>query len=323
MVNIVFSGIYAFLFLLVVAVLIAVWTNYKRDKKNLLFLLQCVVVLGWLLVDFAVLHIGNINLNIFFWNLNLAFLAFSPVLLFIISFRNFLPGVKLPAACKVILIGIPTITTLITITANFHSLFRIVDTLVVWPRATEYSFGPWFMVHAPFSFGVAVASIAVVVYGLVKKTASNRNAAVLFIVALAAVMAGTLTYMTEILPVDINPTSIGAAVAMVAVHMALYEGDYSVFFRMFNTLKSRITFPVLGAVFAMMITVTLLVATSTNRLVEHFEDDRMTATVQAVRAYITSLERQTFMTASAMGSSAELIRLIDAYNAGQVPREAI
>ena len=225
--------------------------------------------------------------------------------------------------CKALLIGIPSITTLITLTANFHSLFRVVESLVVWPRITEYTFGPWFMIHAPFTFGIAAASIVVILYGMSKNTTPDRSSAILFVIALSAIMAGTLAYMVDVLPFDINPTSVGAALAVVPIHMALSGNKYGFIFCMFNTLKSRTTFPVLMAMFLMMITVTLFVAIGTRGLTSHFEEDRVSATTQAVQAYLSALERQTFMTASAMGSSSELIRLINDYEAGRSTRESI
>jgi len=323
MVNMVFSGIYAFLSLLVIAILIATWTDYKRGKGDFSFLMICICVLGWLTVDFAKLHINNINANIFFWNSNLAFLAFAPVILFMSAFQNFVPNVKLHTAFKVIIITIPSITTIITLTANFHSLFRIVDTLTVWPRATSYTWGPWFMIHAPFTFGITIASIIVIIYGLVKKTIPNRIFAALYGIALALIMAGTLLYMLDILPFDINPTSVGAALAVLPVHIALTDTKHGIMFSIFNTLKSRTIFPVLMAMFLMMLGVTIFTARSTRLLVEHFEDNRMDTAIRSVRTHLDSMERQLTIAASAMGSSNELVRLINSFNAGETTREEI
>jgi len=323
MVNMVFSSIYAFLALLVIAILIATWTDYKRGKGDFSFLMICLCIVGWLLVDFAKLHISNINVNIFFWNLNLAFLAFAPAILFMSAFQNFVPNVKLHMVFKVILIGIPSITTIVTLTANFHSLFRIVESLTVWPRATSYTWGPWFLVHAPFTFGITVASIVVIIYGVVKKTIPNRLFAALYGIALALIMAGTLSYMLDILPFDINPTSVGAGLAVLPVHIALTDTKHGIIFSIFNTLKSRTIFPVLMVMFLMMFGVTVFTARSTRLLVEHFEDNRMDTAVLSVRTHLETMENHLFATAAAVSTSSELIDLMNAYNAGDITREPV
>jgi len=323
MVNMVFSAIYAFMFLLVVVIFTAAFTNYKKNGRNFLFLLMCVSVMGWLAADFAVLHIKHIGLNIFVWNANLAFLAFAPVILFISTFQKFIPNTKLPMICKVIIVGIPSITTLVTLTANFHPFFRVVESLIVWPRATEYTFGHWFLVHAPFTFGITIASIIVIIYAMAKDTAPSRSSAVLYIIALSAIMAGTLSYMLNILPVDINPTSIGAALSTIPIHIALSDNKYSITFRMFNTLKSRTTFPVLGAMFIMVMALTLFVTLGTRNLTDHLEDERITVTARSARAYLGLMEQHTSTAAAVLGSSAELIRLVDAYEAGEPVRDEI
>jgi len=120
------SAIYAFLLLVVIAVFIAVKVNHKRHKQNFLLMLVSINVLLWVLADFMILYINNISVNIFVWNVSLIFIAFAPVLMFFILFQFFVPNVKLPMLCKVILIGMPSITTEITLTENFHFLFRVV-----------------------------------------------------------------------------------------------------------------------------------------------------------------------------------------------------
>ena len=323
MINMIASPVYAFLMLSVIAVWIAAQVNYKKAKQNPMFIVLCICILLWIISDFAILFVNHTELNIFIWNSSLIFIAFSPVILFSITFKYFLPDAKLPMVCKVVLWGIPSISTLITLTANFHSLFRVVESLTIWPRSVEYFFGPWFMIHAPFSFGVAIASIVVIVYSLVKKITPFNTPSILFIFALAAIISGTLTYMFDILPIDINPTSMGAAIALVLIHLALTDRRYDVAFRIFNTLKSRTTFPVLMVMTLMMIAITIYLARSTRLLVEHFEEEKLSSAIQSINYYFYSLEWQNYIAVSVMGSDAELIRLIDAYEAGIGTRETI
>ena len=322
-VSMISSAIYAFLLLIIIAVFIAAKINHRRSKQNLLLMLLSVNVMGWVITDFAVLYVNNININIFIWNVSLIFVAFAPVLLFFILFHFFIPNAKLPMLCKVVLIGMPSITTVITLTANFHSLLRVVENLTVWPRITDYYMGPWIFIHAPFSLGLLVVSFVVVIYGLVKKTNSNLTSSILLLFALIVILLSNLAYMLDFWTIAINPTSMGAAVALLLVHMALTDGKYGVVFRMFNTLKSRITFPVLMAMLLMVVILTVYIARSTRLLVEYLETEKMNATSQAIHAYLGAVEQQTRIATTAMSESSELIRLINAYEDGTGSLEAI
>ena len=55
----------------------------------------------------------------------------------------------------------------------------------------------------------------------------------------------------------------------------------------------------------------MYVAATTRGLTEDFEDTRMSAAISSVQAYLDANLRQTRASAIAMGSSAELIRLIN------------
>jgi len=87
---------------------------------------------------------------------------------------------------------------------------------------------------------------------------------------------------------------------------------------MFNSLKSKIIIPIIGMFVLMVAFIVVYVSMTTAYLVNNFEDDRMSAANQAVRAYLEAYEKQTLMAAVAMGNSADLIRLIHGGN-----REAI
>jgi len=317
------SAIYALLLLIVIAVFIAAKVNHKRDKQNLLLMLLSINIMLWVLADFAILYVNNININIFIWNVSLIFIAFAPVLMFFILFQFFVPNTKVPMLCKVILIGMPSITTVVTLTANFHSLFRVVESLTVWPRITDYYMGPWIFIHAPFSLGLLVVCFVVVIYGLIKKTTSNLASSVLLLFALIVILISNIAYMLDFWTIAVNPTSAGAVVALLLVHIALTDGKYGVAFRVFNTLKSRITIPVLMAMLLLVVIMTVYVARSTRLLVQQLETEKMSAATQAIHAYLGVLEQQTVIIASAIGESRELVRLIDDYENGTGSIEAV
>jgi len=81
---------------------------------------------------------------------------------------------------------------------------------------------------------------------------------------------------------------------------------------MFTSLRSKMTFPTLGMLFVVVGFIAVYFSTLTANRANSFAEQRMEAAAQSVRAYLAAHEQQTLMVASAMGSSGELVRLIQA-----------
>jgi len=266
----------------------------------------------------------NTQANIFLWDISLAFVALSPLAVLFVTFDFYFPGRKLSKPTIIAFVAIPAITGVLALTSSFHPFLREVTSLTVWPRSVSFVTGPWFTIHLLSSYVLSFASLYItVVYGFVKNVKGNRTSSIIYVCALSSTLLGAMIYRADILPVDVNPTSMAAAVTVILAYLAMTHGKYKVSFRLFNNLKSRIAFPILMVVLVMVIVLVTYVSRSTRLLVEHFEDERMAAATYAVQAHFTSLERQTFMAASAMGSSAELINLINNYENGDIAQDAV
>ncbi|MCL2249196.1 MAG: methyl-accepting chemotaxis protein [Oscillospiraceae bacterium] len=83
---------------------------------------------------------------------------------------------------------------------------------------------------------------------------------------------------------------------------------------MFKNLKLRnkIVIPISIILVILMTFIVVFVSITTANLVDSYEDDRLAAASQAVRAYLAAYEQKTLIAASALGGSAELINLIHA-----------
>jgi len=80
---------------------------------------------------------------------------------------------------------------------------------------------------------------------------------------------------------------------------------------MFGSLRSKMTFPTLGMLFIVVGFIAVYFSTLTANRADSFAEQRMEAAAQSVRAYLASLEQQTFISVMALAGSAELIRRID------------
>ena len=80
---------------------------------------------------------------------------------------------------------------------------------------------------------------------------------------------------------------------------------------MFNSLKTKIIVPTIGIILLMTVIIIVYVYTSTARTVNNFIQSRLDLAVIAVRTQLQSYEQRAVITASALGNSAELVRLIN------------
>jgi len=315
MINMIATAIYSILILVVIAILIATRINYVRTKKNSMFLFLCVCILGWLVSDIAILFVMDIGLNAYVWNLGVLFAALAPLAFLLVLYQYSQKNRNIPKKTILLLLIIPALTSLVVFTSPLHSLMRNVESLTVWPRTIEYSLGAWFYVHTAYSFLLAITSAIVLVYKISKSSNSKERAAgTQFVVALTIMLSGSVVYMSGILPIYVNLTSMGAAIALIFMHMALTEDKYSFTFRMLNTLKSSITFPVLGAMFMMLLVFIFYIARTTRLNMEDIEENSMITTARAIQAYINSNELILYNEISSTGDNTELIRLGDIFS---------
>jgi len=80
---------------------------------------------------------------------------------------------------------------------------------------------------------------------------------------------------------------------------------------MLSSLKSKMIVPIVGLMIVMVAFIVVYASVSKTNLINRFEDEQLGAAVNAVSAYLTLLEQQTFIAVMALGGSAELIRRID------------
>jgi methyl-accepting chemotaxis protein len=315
MANMIAIGVYYPLALLLVALLVAIRVN-ASTKANLPLILLGSNLLIWIVLDIAELLIPHFEINVFVWNLGIVPPGFAAAILFVVLFKHFNPERELPKIAYVLVFAIPVLTTFVALTANFHTFLRHAESLVVWPREIEYIRGFWFVVHSAGAAINTVAGLAVVFNAYSKKT--DNRAANLFLVGILIMVAGVTLNMMSINLMNIDPASVSSGIALIFIYMALTDKNESVYFRLFNNLKTRITFPVAGMVYILILVSVLFAARSVRLTIEETEVERVNDAANAVSSFFGTLEQQTISAASAMAGSAELIRLMNEGN-----REAI
>jgi len=307
--NMIAVGVYYFVVLLLIAILIAVRAN-SNTRKNKMLLFLCFNMIVWTLLNIAEQLVVHPDLNIFVWNLGLIPPGFAAAILFVLTYNFLVPERKLPKFAYVLVFAIPVMTAFVALTANFHPFLRNMQNITVWPRYIEYSRGLWFYVHTAGAVMNTIAGIVVLIGAFNK----NKRPAGLFLAGIFIMLVGVALTTPGVYMLNINPASVTGGFAMIFLYTAFTDGRQSVHFRLLNTLKSRITFPVAMVVCALVITSVLYAARSTRLTVESMEAERAEAVASAVSAHIDTLEQQTVTAAAALSGSAELIRLMNAGN---------
>jgi diguanylate cyclase (GGDEF)-like protein len=180
----------------------------------------------------AILIVGNAELNIYLWNLGLIFVGFSPLAIFFVFFRYYLPERKLPPYAVFLLLLIPTINAVVALTSYHHTIMRVVEITSISPvRIVEITWGAWFWINALFCYALSLAAAAILIYGYARMPRFYRLPSALFIIAFIIMLTGNFTFIMGIFPVNIDPTGICAAIAGLFVYFALYRSNQSIFSR--------------------------------------------------------------------------------------------
>ena len=228
--NIAVIGIYIPVMLTIIAIFISALVKLLKTRRDIMFLLLCFCMIGWISVDISVLLIEDAAKNLFIWNVGLIFVGFSPPLTFLIFFNFYLPERKLPAYVVFLIFLIPALNTLVVLTSNFHSLIREVEIISIWPvRDAVVTWREWFWVHTAFCYAATFASAVMIMYGYIKKPKFYRVPSFLFIASLAALLVGNQIFVMGFLPINLDPTGIGAVISVLFMYLALYSSNNRMF----------------------------------------------------------------------------------------------
>ena len=88
--------------------------------------------------------------------------------------------------------------------------------------------------------------------------------------------------------------------------------------RVFDSLKSKLIIPLIAVLILLVIFIVIYVSISMANLVDNFAKERVHSSAHAVQAYLQAYQQQTFLVASALGDSAELVNRINSGNRADI-----
>lgn len=231
--NILIAGIYIPLTIASLIVLIQVLLQNTEQNDKHIFIILCLLVVGWFGSDIAGILTKSEDSAKFFWNFSLIFVGFIPpvLLLFVLDFYR----VTLNRAAKFIplIFVIPSVNTIIALTSKYHSLIHTqLDIVSLSPiHEVVRVWGPWFWVHTAYCYVVTIIIIIVILTQHFRLPKFYRMPSTLMTIGISFTLIGNVVTLLNVLPVSFDPTLIGTSIALIFFNYAIINNDWSRYVR--------------------------------------------------------------------------------------------
>ena len=230
MTNLSAAGIY---FVLILITVLTILLAYIRDRHKLVMkhlIRLCMLAAGWQSFQAAYFLISNEALALWIFDAKLAFAAFAPIQVFLVSLRFY--SVKISRNDKLflgILCIIPTITAVLAFSSPFHNFLRAelffeqFDPL----RIVHNVRGIWFWIHSAYSYIIMVASIVIILFQHAKLPKGFHAPSTFIVIGSSIVLLSNfaVVFMPYTWVIDI--TLVGISPALILIYIGISISDES------------------------------------------------------------------------------------------------
>lgn len=208
----------------IIASAVAVWIVFNswqhRAARNVFFLFLLALALTEWLVFYALQISGaNLQTKVFFGEVKYLGVATTPLfwLFFAIQYAN-LGKQTLTWRWMAILAVVPVLTSLLSVTTQWHGLFWNAPQLVQSVDFSDFSviYGPWYWVHVGYSYLLILTGTIFVFRSLRHRQGLHRWQAIALIVSVLAPWLGNILYFSGYNPIpylDLTPFAFVITVA--------------------------------------------------------------------------------------------------------------
>jgi diguanylate cyclase (GGDEF)-like protein len=239
-------------FIMIAVVILTVLFAYLRDRHKSVtphLIHLCMITLAWQIFSALSFLISDESLALWLFHARLAFVAFAPVQLLFLSIKFY--HIKSSRNLKLIfsfLCIIPTVTAILAVTWPFHTFLRteLYFEQLEPLRVMHSTFGPWFWVHAVYSYILMTASIIYILYQHNKLPKGFRVPSALIATGTAiALFFNIFVVFLASYSISIDLTLVGLSVAIVFGYAGITISDESsllvnAFDNIFNYLEDCI-----------------------------------------------------------------------------------
>ena len=229
--NIIVVCIYApFAVISVVILLLELFQRFKR-KEDFYFTLLCVCSVSWYVSNIWALLTGSAAQVEFFTGFGFIFIGFIPPLLLLFVLYFYRTAYKPSAKATALLLAVPTINSVMALTSRHQSLLIKEMEIVSLSPAREFviEYGPWFWVHASYSYVISMILIGTILYQHFHLPKFYRFPSTMMVTGVSITLLGNVLYLFGLFPEALDITIITMSLSMVLFNLGIINNNKSKF----------------------------------------------------------------------------------------------
>jgi len=214
----------------VIVLILELFRRFKRTE-DYYFTLLCVCSVCWYASNISCLLTNSDELIEFFTNFGFIFIGYIPpfLLLFILYFYHtaYKPSKKVTA----LLLFIPTVTSVIALTAKHHSLLVEKIYMISYSPLRDFrlDLGIWFWVHAAYSYIISMVLIGTILYQHFHVPRFYRFPSTMMITGVSITLLGNVLYLMRMFPEAFDVTIITVSLSLVLFNLGIINNNKSKF----------------------------------------------------------------------------------------------
>ncbi len=176
----------------------------KKLMRNYIFL--ALSVLCWILSIIAYNSFDSFEISKVLYDLELSFVSLTAVAILLFVFRFYNMQAYCTKAVFAILIIVPLITLILSLTANHHNFLRLdLEILSIYPIRTAIALpGSWYYVHSIYSYVIVIAAFFVSIYQQSKLPRNYRGSSKLIILSLGITFIASILAFISIINIRLS-----------------------------------------------------------------------------------------------------------------------
>jgi len=229
--NIVVVSIYApFAVISVVILLLELFQRFKR-KEDFYFLLLCVSSVCWYVSNIWCLLTSSVEQVEFFTGFGFIFIGYIPPLLLLFVLYFYRTAYKPSKKATALLLAIPTVNAMMALTSRHQSL--LINEMEIFSlapvREFVIDFGPWFWVHASYSYVISMILIGTILYQHFHLPKFYRFPSTMMVTGISITLIGNVLYLLGLFPEAMDITIITMSLSMVLFNLGIINNNKSKF----------------------------------------------------------------------------------------------
>ena len=229
--NIAVVSIYApFALISVVVLLLEVFRRFKRTEDYYFTLLAACIVC-WFVSDIWCLLTKDAELIAFFTDFGFIFIGFIPPLLLLFILYFYRPKRKPSKKLTAMILSVPILTSIVALTGNYHSLLtKEINLVSIYPvRDFTLELGPWFWVHAGYSYIISMILVGTILYQHFHLPRFYRFPSTMMVTGVSISLLGNVLYLMRLLPEAMDITIITVSLSLVMFNLGIINNNKSKF----------------------------------------------------------------------------------------------